>query len=248
MGGVADQMAVRGGMNRAWGVVSDRDHRPGCVNGGWGMSKKSPFGARGAGLCLAAAAGLGLSGCAAPIIGGLTAAQVFSIAGLGATVMTGRDLTEHAVSLITGKDCRFLETLLRNGRSFCEAPNTVATRDDFHGVFALFDDKSDAPGDTPGGTKVAAADLDPALLGFAPVDRRAAEDFSLEIARKKNTTGEGSRLSFGLLSATFGQSWSYNLNLRDVADAQPAKLADAMTTGSIAAPGLRPSRGDYFGL
>lgn len=208
------------------------------------MSRKSLFGSRGAGLCLAAAIGLGLSGCAAPIIGGLTAAQVFSIAGLGATVMTGRDLTEHAVSLITGKDCRFLETLLRNGRSFCETPNTVATRDDFHGVLALFDDKAETPGDT----EVAAADLDPALLGFAPVDRRAAEDFSLEIARKKSTTGEGSRLSFGLLSATFGQSWSYNLNLRDTASAEPAKVADAMTTGAIAVPGLRPSRGDYFGL
>lgn len=212
------------------------------------MSKRSVFGSSRLGLCVTVAIGLGLSGCAAPIIGGLTAAHVFSIAGLGATIMTGRDLTEHAVSIVTGKDCRFLETLLRNGRSFCETPNTVATRDDFQGVFALFDDKADAPGDTPGNTKVAVADLDPVLLGFAPVDRRAAEDFSLEIARKKDTVGEGSRLSFGLLSATFGQSWSYNLNLRGTASAQPTKVADAMITGSIAAPGLRPSRGDYFGL
>jgi hypothetical protein len=82
-----------------------------------------------------------LSGCAAPVIGGLTASQIFSLAGLSSTIMTGRDLAEHAVSIVTGKDCRFLETLFRNGRSFCETPNAVATKDDFHGVLALFDKK-----------------------------------------------------------------------------------------------------------
>lgn len=183
-----------------------------------------------------------LSGCAAPVIGGLTASQIFSLAGLGSTIMTGRDLAEHAVSIVTGKDCRFLETLFRNGRSFCETPNAVATKDDFHGVLALFDKKKP---DEPQGTRVAAADLDPAVLGFAPVDRRAAEDFSLEIARKKPLTEDGSRLSFGMLSAAFGQSWAYQVNVKDSA---AQKLAEADTTAATAPVGLRPSRGDYFGL
>ncbi|HUD50897.1 hypothetical protein [Parvibaculum sp.] len=188
---------------------------------------------------------LGLSGCAAPIIGGLTAAQVFSIAGLGATIMTGRDLTEHAVSMVTGKDCRFLETLFRNGRSFCETPDSVATRDDFHGVIALLDnDKPNATPDGIGGTKVAAASLDPDLLGFAPIDRHAAEDFSLEIARK-NRGGDTSHLSFGMLSAAFGQSWDYNLAIRD--QKPDARIADA-TPVSSSSIGLRPARAEYFGL
>lgn len=185
----------------------------------------------------------GLAGCAAPIVAGLTAAQVFSIAGLSATIMTGRDITEHAVSLVTGKDCRFLETLLRNGRSFCEEPNAVATRDDFHGVIALFgNDKSDPE------TKVAAASLDPEILGFAPVDRRAAEDFSLEIARK-NASVEAPMLSFGMLSASFGSSFSYELNMRGtIAEAGTGKLAMADTAEAKPRQAAGPARADYFGL
>lgn len=191
----------------------------------------------------------GLAGCAAPIVAGLTAAQVFSIAGLSATIMTGRDITEHAVSLVTGKDCRFLETLLRNGRSFCEEPNTVATKDDFHGVIALFDkDKTDE------NTRVAAAELDPQILGFAPVDRRAAEDFSLEIARKSAKV-EAPMLSFGMLSASFGSSFSYELNMRGslagktpAAAEKPEKLALATPAPARTPEGLRPARADYLGL
>ncbi|HEY4343007.1 MAG TPA: hypothetical protein VGN05_01565 [Parvibaculum sp.] len=189
----------------------------------------------------------GLAGCAAPIVAGLTAAQVFSIAGLSATIMTGRDLTEHAVSLVTGKDCRFLETLLRNGRSFCEEPNAVATKDDFHGVIALFDkDKTDT------GTKVAAATLDPEVLGFAPVDRRAAEDFSLEIARKNNPARiDAPMLSFGMLSATFGSSFSYGLTMRgSITDNGTEKLAMVEEPAPAMKPhqAAGPTRSDYFGL
>lgn len=146
--------------------------------------------------------------------------------------------------MVTGKDCRFLETLLRNGRSFCEAPNSVATKDDFQGVIAYLDkSKPDAE------TKVAAARLDPEILGFAPVDRRAAEDFSLEIARKKSTTVEAPMLSFGMLSATFGSSFPYELSMRgSLADGPSEKLALAVPAPQRAEPGARPSRADYFGL
>lgn len=169
------------------------------------------------------AALLGLTGCAGPIVAGLTGAQLLSLAGLSSTIMTGRDLTEHAVSTVTGKDCRFLETLLRNGRSFCETPNTAATRDDFHGVLALIRKE---PGTSD--VKVADASLDPQLLGFVPVDRRAAEDFSLEIARKQNQI-DAPMLSFGMLSASFGSSFSYSLKIRN---APPREVALAETTGA----------------
>jgi hypothetical protein len=187
-------------------------------------------------LAAAVAAGLGLSGCAAPLVGAMTVGQAFTLAGLSSAIMTGRDLTEHAVSMITGKDCRFLETLLRNGRSFCETPNSVATKDDFHGVIALISE--DKPVQT-----ASAAELDPDVLGFAPVDRRAAEDFSLEIARKRPAQAE--MLSFGMLSATFGSSYTYELNIRG--NSGTARLADATPVPSAPSP-LRPARADYSGL
>ncbi len=71
----------------------------------------------------------------------------------------------------------------------------------------------------------AAAELDPELLGFAPIDRRAAEDFSLEIARKQNAGLEAPMLSFGMLSATFGSSYTYELSVKPGPDG--ARLAAA---------------------
>lgn len=62
--------------------------------------------------------------------------------------------------------------------------------------------------------RTASAALDPALLGFAPVDRREADDFSLSIARDE-ARKKPSPLAFGMLSATFGQSWNYDLRLRE---------------------------------
>ncbi len=75
-----------------------------------------------------------LGGCAASI-GGITLSSISSFAGLASTLFTGADLGEHAASLITGKDCRFSEGLLRADRDVCEEPGSLATREDFHGIF-----------------------------------------------------------------------------------------------------------------
>lgn len=89
-------------------------------------------------------------------------------------------------------------------------------------------------------SNTAAADLDPELLGFAPVDRRAAEDFSLEIARKQNAGLAAPMLSFGMLSATFGSSYSYELSLKSGQNG--AKLAEA-TPERAGRPLLMPRNG-----
>lgn len=75
-----------------------------------------------------------LSGCAATI-GGLSLSSISSFAGFASTLFTGADLGEHAVSLVSGKDCRFSEGLMRGDRDICEEPGSAATRDDFHGIF-----------------------------------------------------------------------------------------------------------------
>ncbi len=75
-----------------------------------------------------------LSGCAATV-GGISLSSISSFAGFASTLFTGADLGEHAVSLVSGKDCRFSEGLMREDRDVCEEPGSAATRDDFHGIF-----------------------------------------------------------------------------------------------------------------
>ncbi|MCE9521497.1 MAG: hypothetical protein K8S25_03585 [Alphaproteobacteria bacterium] len=75
-----------------------------------------------------------LCGCAATV-GGISLSSISSFAGFASTLFTGADLGEHAASLVTGKDCRFSEGLMREDRDICEAPGSAATRDDFHGIF-----------------------------------------------------------------------------------------------------------------
>ena len=87
-------------------------------------------------LLLISAAALALSGCAAPIIGALTLSQLSTIAGVASTITTGKGLADHALSLLTGKDCSFTEGILRKDRNICEERNSLATREDFKGVFA----------------------------------------------------------------------------------------------------------------
>lgn len=75
-----------------------------------------------------------LSGCAGTIAG-VSLSSISSFAGFASTIFTGADLGEHAASLVTGKDCRFSEGLVREDRSICEEKGSPATRDDFHGIF-----------------------------------------------------------------------------------------------------------------
>jgi hypothetical protein len=75
-----------------------------------------------------------LCGCAGTVAG-ISLSSISSFAGFASTLFTGADLGEHAVSLVTGKDCRFSEGLVRADRDICEERGSAATRDDFHGIF-----------------------------------------------------------------------------------------------------------------
>jgi hypothetical protein len=100
-------------------------------------------------VILVSAAALALSGCAAPIIGTLTLSQLSTIVGGVSTLTTGKGLADHALSLLTGKDCSITEGILRKDRKICEEPGSLATREDFKGVFAYFEKKDQVgePGD-----------------------------------------------------------------------------------------------------
>lgn len=81
--------------------------------------------------------GFALSGCAVPVIAGFTLNEMSSATSVVSTLATGKGTGEHALDLVTGKDCRFLEGLVREDRKICESPGSPATAEDFKGVFAL---------------------------------------------------------------------------------------------------------------
>jgi len=106
--------------------------------------------------------GVGLGGCAGTVIGSLTLGQLGLIGDVVSTLATGRDLAEHALSFLLGRDCRFAEGALRGDRAMCELHGSPATEGDFQGIFA---------GDSD--TKaVEAAPADAALIRYADARER----------------------------------------------------------------------------
>lgn len=90
---------------------------------------------RGAAIVMAAFL---LSGCAAPIIAGMTLGTLSTIASVVSVAVTGKDWSDHALSLLTGKDCNVGEGILRKNRKFCEERGSLAAAQDFQGVFVAF--------------------------------------------------------------------------------------------------------------
>lgn len=79
-----------------------------------------------------------LSGCAAPVVAGITLGTLSTIVSAISVGTTGKDLGDHTISALSNKDCNLTEGLLRSDRDICEPENSLATVDDFQGVFAFF--------------------------------------------------------------------------------------------------------------
>jgi hypothetical protein len=88
---------------------------------------------------------VGLSGCAAPLVAGLTLSQISTIAGVISTAFTGKGLSDHLLSFVTGKDCDLTESILRKDRKLCEEKGSAATAEDFKGIFVAFGGKKTDP-------------------------------------------------------------------------------------------------------
>jgi len=86
-----------------------------------------------------------LSGCAAPVIGGLTLGTLGAIVDTVATIFTGKSVEEHALGWVLNKNCNFTEGLLRKARRICEEPNSVEASKDFTGFFPAFGGSGVAP-------------------------------------------------------------------------------------------------------
>lgn len=127
------------------------------------------------GMMLACA--LVLSGCATSVIGSLTISQLSTIAGAASTATTGRGLQDHAISAVTGQDCRLLEGIFRRSRRICEEPGSPATENDFRGfVVMIMGPRDEDVADLPVG--------EPVVL-YAGL----ADDYRPSMARLERRTG-----------------------------------------------------------
>lgn len=81
-----------------------------------------------------------LSGCASPLLAGLTLSEFGFASSLFATAATGKGLGEHAMDVATGRDCRIIEGLARKDRKFCERKNSPALEKDWKGLASLAND------------------------------------------------------------------------------------------------------------
>lgn len=75
-----------------------------------------------------------ISGCAVPIVGGLTLGEVSTGASLASTGLTGKSLGDQALGAVTGEDCSVMEGVMRDDRHICETPGSPATQKDFKGI------------------------------------------------------------------------------------------------------------------
>jgi hypothetical protein len=86
-----------------------------------------------------------LSGCAAPVIGGLSLGTLGMIVDTVSTIFTGKSVEEHAVGWVLGKNCNLTEGILRKARQICEDRNSVEANKDFTGFFPAFGGSGVAP-------------------------------------------------------------------------------------------------------
>jgi hypothetical protein len=174
-----------------------------------------------------------LCGCAGTI-GGITLGSISSFAGFASTIFTGADLGEHAASLVTGKDCRFSEGLLREDRDVCEEPGSVATRDDFHGIFVERIDADGtiifaAPKYMPSGVGQGEHEATPDRLWAEIKVGKAKEENERQLARANTATQtiDVAALATGSLSS---ESLAF----------LPADVADGETASQTASAPVRP--------
>jgi len=171
-----------------------------------------------------------LGGCAGTI-SGVTFSSISSFAGFASTIFTGADLGEHAASLVTGKDCRFSEGLMREDRDVCEEPGSAATRDDFHGIFVERIDADGtiifaAPKYMPSGVGQGEHEATPDRLWAQIKTEKAKEENERQLARANAATQtiDVAALATGSLST---ESLAFLPASTDVADGETASQASA---------------------
>ncbi|MGH7008062.1 MAG: hypothetical protein ACRED7_06650 [Stellaceae bacterium] len=133
-------------------------------------------------VCIVGAAALmavGVSGCV-PVIGAVTLSDLLTGTSVAATALTGKSLSDDALSAATGDDCSVMDAALEKDRHICEANGAPATQGDFKGLIGMARAK---PAVTPIAVDVATAASPTAQLaaadassGETPAQPRATAD------------------------------------------------------------------------
>jgi len=92
---------------------------------------------------LAGTLALALSGCAAVVIAGIPFG--FLATEVAPRAVNGKGLAEDGVDLVTGKDCRLIDGVVRDDRHICETRGSPATKKDFKGLSGLTADDDKPP-------------------------------------------------------------------------------------------------------
>lgn len=107
-----------------------------------------------------------VSGCV-PVIGVVTLNDLITGTSLAMTALTGKSLTDQALSVATGKDCSVMDAVLEKDRHVCEVAGSQATEGDFKGLIAM--SKSSPTEPQPAVMKVAASPGTVHVTGDVPL-------------------------------------------------------------------------------
>lgn len=102
-------------------------------------------------ISIAAAAvliGSGVSGCV-PVIGTLTLNDLMTGTSLMTTALTGKSLSDHALSMATSKDCSLMDAAIEKDRHICETPGAKVTEGEFKGLLAIRETSKPPPQPEP---------------------------------------------------------------------------------------------------
>ena len=120
-----------------------------------------------------------LSGCSTQVAGVvLPLFDSLTIVSWVSTAVSGKSLSEYALDALTGKDCSFIDGMLRADRRICEERGAPSTGSDFRGLAGLWSrDKveaaglavAQAPAETPEAGAVLDAGGDDVVLVTAPL-------------------------------------------------------------------------------
>ena len=90
----------------------------------------------------------GASGCV-PVIGAMTLNDLMTGTSLLTTALTGKSLSDHALSVATGEDCSLMDAALEKDRHICEVDGSKATEGDFKGLLAMHESSKPPPQPAP---------------------------------------------------------------------------------------------------
>jgi len=105
---------------------------------------------------------LATGGCLQLVVAGIPLSHISTAIGVASLATTGKGVAEHGLDVVTGKDCRVLDSLLRDERELCEERNSPPTQEDFRGVLAWLDEQVE---DAPRPSKVMVAATERQLAG-----------------------------------------------------------------------------------